>query len=248
MEQRNKMNFLNKIKNVKKYLPAKVILIVILVLLFSVIFLKFFVYLSIPKVDDLFNKGKTTKLYPSKYISQKIIAEEDNLGQIYVAFRGVDYHPKDEFTLEITDEFCQSPVRKVEANFFLRWPSYTPIKFPRIENSAGKTYCVKFMFNPQSKRKRDLPRIYVSTGTEAEGYQYINEGEGRNSDLGVAVYKNERLMIKPAYDHGFLGNIKSLIERMSQYKPWFLKGHYLFVLIFLTIVLTFVVCVGIILL
>ena len=62
--------------------------------------------------------------------------------------------------------------------------------------------------------------------SRSKGNSFTNSGE---ENLGEKkIYKGKTLVMKPAYgSDSFWKNMETLNDRISQYKPWFLKHFYL---------------------
>jgi hypothetical protein len=95
---------------------------------------------------------------------------------------------------------------------------YYHVNFPTIPDSAGQTYCFKTTYFSRFDRGSDLPYLGTSKGKQFAGWSYANEGNNR-------TYENRTLQMRPSYGtESFLGNLSRLNDRISQYKPEFLKG------------------------
>jgi len=118
------------------------------------------------------------------------------------------------------------------------YPGYEKFKFKTIRDSKNKTYCLKFTYIPFGKEQDK--KAYISSYS-AEGYSYINTGKS------IEEQKNRTLKLKPAYENDSTWqNFSELSDRMSQYKPDYLKGIYLktlFTLSFIIIILLVVVII-----
>lgn len=216
---------------------------VLSILFFGLIFWKFFSFLSFSD-QTIFPEENTKKekLYPNSPIIQKISAKENNFDQLNVSLS--DFSPKigDKIILEILDELCQSVLVESKIDIYT-WHSsngFKKFKFKTIPNSQGKTYCLKFTYIPVGVEQDD--RAYISS-FEFEGLSYINTGNKKIS----GEQKNRSLKLRPAYDKGsHWQNLSILTDRMSQYKPIYLKGESLEIILFSSLFLIMVMGVIII--
>jgi hypothetical protein len=135
----------------------------------------------------------------------------------------------DKIILEVADESCEK-VLVASKRDMLNWnsPGYEKFKFPAIADSKDKTYCLKLThflgkFKPKQKS-------YISS-YPLEGSSYINTGKS------IEEQKNRTLKLKPAYGNDpSWQNFSKLLDRMSQYKPDYLKENILIIIFSLSMV------------
>ncbi len=224
---------MNKFQFSKKIPNLKLILLSIFIVGFFWICLSFFSSLAFPHSAPVFLKDGKAKLYPNKPISQKFTATDNGLSQLNFALQNADLSLRDKISLELKDENCEKILAKNEINFFT--PSaqlYDQFKFPRIANSQGKTYCFSITFEPKNEKNGDYPFINISEADEFKGMSYFNAETNK-------TFQNRSLVMKTAYANTNLSsNIQELTDRISQYKPWFLKENNLLFIVFFFIILT----------
>jgi len=222
---------------------SKFILLIFFGAIFCLILVKFLAIISIPEnknivrvmrtfptQDSGYDKTQPATLYPSKPVQQKIAAGQNNLSQINIAFENYPGRLDDKIILSIGDADCR-PLYSKTIGYFSFWidPIYTRFKFPKIADSKDKTYCLQAEFKAQGERINDFPRI--STFRSA-GESYFNS----NDPIGK-TRNNTSLIFKSAYaGENLTDNLNSLLNRISQYKPSFLKGAMLAVVLFLSFI------------
>lgn len=182
---------------------------------------------------DLSGNGEKIEVNPKHPIQQRFKAERNNLSRIRVLF-GRSYN-KDggEVSLKLADESCKNVIRKTSfKRSDIQSEGYYDFKFAKIEDSKNQNLCFIVEFKPQNEKYKKLS-IFLASNTFSDD-QLINTGQNESNET-----KNGALAMRPAYQANNLSeNINELNQRISQYKPWFLKNVYLYVISFLFILLT----------
>jgi hypothetical protein len=226
-------------------LIGKIILLIILVAFADAIFLRFSRSLAFPDVDNKFLEDGEARLHPNRPVSQFFTADRNNLNQVDVAIRNFNQWSKDKIVFNLKDEACDKTIATGEiGRFSPDYTIYTPFAFPAISDSQGKTYCVEVAFatNKENLDENQLPFIVYS---RLKGNVFTNSGEDDEDNPGSArIYSGKTLVMKPAYGSGnFKEDIKILNDRVSQYKPWFLKHDYLYAISISFVILSVVLVV-----
>jgi len=213
----------------------KIIFLSLATIFFFLVFLSLDGRWSFPDTQwDLSGNGEKIEVKPEHPIRQKFEADRNNLSRIRILF-GRSYN-KDGggISLKLADESCQNVLR--EESFkrsAIQSEGYYDFKFAKINDSKDQKFCLLVGFKPQNEKYKKLS-MFLATGTFSEN-QMIDIGQDESSET-----KNGALAMRPAYQgNSLLGNISELNQRISQYKPWFLKNVYLHVVSFLFLLLTF---------
>jgi hypothetical protein len=161
-------------------------------------------------------KGDNIKLRPQKTLTQEFVASHDNLVKIKFLLRIESMDDANTVKMQIADETCSNIIREgfLSPSSFLASNNLVEFKFDKIPDSNGKTFCVKATFETQNPQA-----TYV---------QFFSQ-------------KNDPSMLsmRPAYENdNWKQDISELSQRISQYKPWFLKHFYLDAIAILFIVLS----------
>lgn len=184
------------------------------------IFGSFFANLSFPDSSYTF-PGRThqVKLDPEKPVTQTFIAKENNLNQIKIVLGNSDLEFREKIVFELADATCEKILAQSTYHSYDLSPStYYHFTFPPLTHSFGQTYCFKTTYYSLVNRKGDRPYLGASKGEQFLGWSYTNIGS-------YLIYENRTLQMRPAYGTGsFLGDLGQLNNRLSQYKPEFLKG------------------------
>ncbi len=184
------------------------------------IFGSFFANLSFPDSSYRFlGSTKQAKLDSGKPITQIFTGEENNLNQIKIIIGDLDLQPMEKIVLELAEASCETTLARDTLTFLTPKPHiYYHFNFSPLPDSAGQTYCFKVTYFSPFDRGSDRPYLGASEGEQFAGWSYTNEGNNR-------TYENRTLQMRPSYGSGnFLGDLGRLNDRISQYKPAFLKG------------------------
>jgi len=197
-------------------ISSKKLLLLFAAIMFVAVFWKFFSLLSFPDSSIILQKGKVVKIRPEATLVQKFSASKNYLAKIEVLLRGsgVKYADGDKVAAKIADENCRTVLREGELrDSFLETQNLQEFEFKPIADSAGKDFCFIATFLPKNSNAKSL--------------QFFTMGDEENQPYSIRpVYKNSNI----AQD------LNELSQRISQYKPWFLKHYFLNI-----IVLTFIV-------
>ncbi len=162
-------------------------------------------------------KGTKIKL-PDQGITQKFQASRDGLTQIKILFGNSRVSHGGTLVLKVYSEDCSQLLRtSTLKTHSLKSKRITNLAFPKIDDSQGKTYCLNLHFYPQPKSKH--------------AYLFIEDNhnpENKSLVVGDELMIGKSLAMRPAYlNHHFWTDIQELNQRISQYKPWFLKHYFL---------------------
>ncbi len=187
---------------------------------------------------NLSREGERIKLMPDYPVKQNFEAAQNNLSQIRIAFSRSYNKDGGEIRLKLAKNDCEKII--AEKNILrseIKAEGYYDFKFPAIANSLRENFCLLIEFDPEKEKYKDLS-IFLSEKNEATfGAQLINSFQ--NEEI-----KNRTLSMRPAYQEETLGkNIEKMSQRISQYKPWFLKHFYLETIFWIFLGLTLAVVV-----
>jgi hypothetical protein len=173
----------------------------------------------------LSGNGEKIKIKSGQLIKQEFKAERNNLSRIRILF-GRSYN-KDagKINLKLTDGICENVIRKKSfERSAIQSEGYYDFRFSKIIDSNDKNFCLIIEFKPQKEKYKEL-NIFLSSDPISENKLMI-DGETKNGALAM----------RPAYQtEGFWNNISELNQRISQFKPWFLKNIYLYTVFFVFI-------------
>ena len=189
------------------------IILLFAAILFIAVFWRFESLLYFPDSSILLQKGTPVKLNSESTLTQKFSASKNYLAKIEVLLRGsgVKYKDGDKVATKIADGNCQIILREGELkDSFLETQNLHEFEFEPIVDSAGEEFCFMATFLPKNEGAKSL--------------QFFTMGEEENQPYSIRpVYKNSSIT----------QDLSELNQRISQYKPWFLKHFYLYAIVIL---------------
>lgn len=182
-----------------------------------VIFWAFFAGLSFP--DSHYNflgKDKKVELKDGKPVWEVFTANRDGMDRIKVRINNPPGF-RERILLELADESCTHVIATDTVSMLSPIGIYYRFDFPRIADSQDRKYCFRATFSSPHGTK-DEPSLYANEGVGFPTDGYRNSARDK-------YYPGWALQIRPAYTNGtFFGDIREFTDRLSQYKPEFLKG------------------------
>ncbi len=175
-------------------------------------------------------KGEKIKLDEAG-ATQTFVARRNGLSGVNVLFGGSSIKEGGTLSFAILDEHCKTTLRE-ERRFVrtLNAENSTDFFFSPLPDSDGKAFCFKTNFTPEKGSKKAAVFAIPNTLPNEKLSLSIN-GELR---------PGESLALRPVYRNASLfADIVELNHRISQYKPWFLKGAFLGALIALSVGLSY---------
>lgn len=226
----------------KKITPHifKIVYFILAVLLVFLVFYKFSGKFSFPDTGWSLNKGEKIEIKPDYPIEQVFNASRSNLSKIRILFGKSNLKDGGEIKLILSSENCENPIRQ---DFFNRKDmqpdGYYDFVFPKIEDSKDKIYCLSIDFEPE---KLVYKSFYSFTSDElSPGAKFIFV-----SGTGEKI-EDRSLSMRPAYKNNRLWqDVEELNKRISQYKPWYFKHYYLYLVETFFILLSFLVIVSLV--
>ena len=181
---------------------------------------------SFPDTHWPIEKGEKVKLKTEQMIVQKFVASRDGLMRIKVLFGNSDIGKGGTLEMKIYDETCSTLLRDSKLKVTgLDSGNTEDFKFARIPDSKGKTFCMDLRYD----------------GAKSANLFLENNSLPENKFLSVngQELSGQSIAMRPAYQNASRWqNIRELDQRISQYKPWFLKGPYLLAIVFFFLLFT----------
>ena len=199
----------------KKYLTSKNIFLLALAVITILIFAKFLSLLSFPDSAVVLEKGDLIPLPAKTTLTQSFVANRNNLETIQFLFRTPGPKPANTVSVEIADESCTKILRSGTLSTpFLNSGNLFEFSFAKIPDSIGKRYCLLVTTSTKNLRLFSMPE-----SEQQFGLKNVTTGEN---------FEGKTLSIRGVYVNDNLGqNLRELSQRISQYKPWFLKHYFL---------------------
>lgn len=229
------------------------ILLTILIVGLILIFGSFFKQLNFADNSQQVKKGERVEIIAGDTLKQKFTSEHDGLSNLKILFGNKILRDGHFLKFILADEKCEeSIVEKVLVGEYEFNSKYLyDFNFPKIDDSENKKYClkisleeelewgllrkVKSKFKKNKEREKQKIRLFEQNDSSdnIEKYVIINKSGDKKmeGERGVSFrqsYKNQTVR----------QDFQQLNQRMSQYKPWFLKEGYLAVIAVLVIAFT----------
>lgn len=159
--------------------------------------------------------------------TQTFKSSRDGLSNIQILFGGAQIKEGGKLSIDLLDSDCREKIAEMEQ--FTRSLGSDDVfrfSFPTIWDSKGKLFCLAIRFAPEEDSQEAA--VFTVPNTIPEDAPELSIGGKRYLDRSLAfrpVYKNRTM----------LDNLVELNQRMSQYKPAFLKGTWLAAIAILSI-------------
>ncbi|MFZ1735426.1 MAG: hypothetical protein WAU31_00625 [Candidatus Moraniibacteriota bacterium] len=163
---------------------------------------------------------------------QTFIATRNELSGINILFGGSQTKNGGTLSIALLNASCQEKIIE-QKGFTTSFDTENSFRFsfPPISDSKGKTFCLTTHFAPAKGSKKAA--IFVTTNTLPQ--------EALSLSINGEMRPNESLSFRPVYrNKTLLADFVEINQRISQYKPWFLKGITLAVITILSIGLTLI--------
>lgn len=204
-------------------------------ILFSLIF-GFLRLFGFPDSDWSLQKGERVVLLPGESLSQTFTTGRDGLRRIEILFGKFTLEGEDELMLELRDDTCSQILAQktlVKKSFDSEY-TYNFL-FDAIHDSQNKTYCFMATFTtnrPVAKTK--APRFFIDEEAKQSALYTVTNPSGEKTP-GPGL-----LAIRPGYiNTSLVANGQEFFNRISQYKPFFLKSWFLLGLVTVGSITTF---------
>ena len=173
--------------------------------------------------DGEFTVDGKIELPPHHTLVQKFTARRNNLQRVEIIINTNRMSSKNHLVAKLQDADCENVLREGTLRLNRRdWNDLYEMNFSSIRDSAGQEYCLKITYEatPGSSRK-----IKFSTG-ENPSSSVLDTFDGQ-------TYENRSLAMRPAYKNDrWWQDVRELNQRISQYKPFFLKHYFLYAIAF----------------
>jgi hypothetical protein len=185
-------------------------------------------------------KDEKVSLEAGQALVQKFSASRDNLKQIEILFANSKIGNGAAVKVQIFSENCFELLREKSFQVsFLDSEEVLNFSFRKISDAREKVFCLKLVFEPKDQKKK--AKVYIVENNNPENITLFDTQKNR-------VLPEKSLSMRPGYQaDNWRENIQELNQRISQYKPWFLKHYFLFFIAFAFILLSIVMVVILIL-
>jgi len=205
----------------------KLILPTILAISIIAIGFYFFKNLSFSDTYWNFSVDKTKfSLFHGNKLKQKFTSNKNGLSGMEIRLPGKKYEETQTFYLDMMNEDCSKTLRKSKISFE-KIDSDDPLRFSfeRIEDSENRDFCF-FVYS-------DFREASIYLSKEPVPQTFL-ENVG-----GEKILARYSLLMRPVYkEKSVIKNLEMLSKRISQYKPFFLKHYFLWIIAVLFLILS----------
>ncbi|HBO16841.1 MAG TPA: hypothetical protein DD451_02470 [Candidatus Moranbacteria bacterium] len=174
---------------------------------------------SFPDQNWNLEKGKKIGISSEKNeeVIQKFIASKDNLSRIDIFLGNSKIERGGTLQLELFNKSCEKLLRKDKIRTTrIKSENFFTFTFPKIQKTANEILCIKLSFYDWNSDKNRSAQVFVRDNILPENVFF---------SINQEIIKGKSLSMRPAYqENSWRENIWKLSERISQYKPWFLKN------------------------
>ncbi len=240
-----------KFKNFK----TEYILLSIIAIGLVLIFGSFLGQLNFTDTSQQLERGGRVEIIDGDVVEQRFIAKQNGLNNLRILFGNKKLQEYNSVKFILADGNCQRKISEkvlrgeydFDSNYLYNF------YFPKIKNSKNKEYCLKIKLETEKKWstwRKIKSKIWKNKKIKMQKVRLF-EGIGENNSNKVKHYimKNRSDKIKdegqfpvffqPSYKKkNIWQDFSQLNQRISQYKPWFLKGKYLTIILLLGFIIT----------
>lgn len=167
---------------------------------------------------------KRAELSANGPITQVFQAKENGLEGLQIFMGDTDLGLGERIDFTLSDASCKTVIHQSNRTMF-SLPVTRDIRFtfPALPASIGEAYCLSVEYYPGFLRKKERPYIRVTEDERAKDIFYTDHGKEK-------VYIGRSLQLRPLYapqENSIASRVEALENRLSQYKPVFMKGHML---------------------
>jgi len=223
-----------------KYFSKENVLLASVALIVVFVFQQLAGQWAFPDTNWEVRKDDRASLDAGEFFIQKFAASRNNLKQIEIRFADSKIGEGGEIKLQVYNEACSNLIREKSRNVASLGADETyNFAFEKISESQGKIFCLKLAFEPKDPEKK--ANVYVVSNESRENVSLFDTQKNQ-------ALPGQSLSMRPGYQaDNWRENIEELNQRISQYKPWFLKHYFLYAITFGFILLSIATVVVLIL-
>lgn len=195
------------------------ILLALLGILTSLILFQFAKNIAFPAAQTL-TGDLIQKILPGQTFSQQFITESDSIEAIQVLLRTPGIKTGDTLKAQLADATCATIIREgTLETTFLNADNLYQFSFPRVEQAQGKEFCLTLSFRATKNGSKYLRFFTTPTNDSARLFTDISTHAPLNGEA-LALRTVSR-------NNSLWSDLRELNQRISQYKPWFLKDLFI---------------------
>lgn len=175
--------------------------------------------MSFPDSSTVLDKGEPVKIFSNQSLTQTFVAKRDGLSKIEFLLRTPGPSKGDRVQVTLADETCATSLRNttLEASF-LNSDNLYEATFAPTPDSRDQKYCAVITYQKASTQSKSL-RFFTMANTDETLTFTPASGEPT---------KNQSLSMRLVYNNNSVWqDLRELNQRISQYKPLFLKDAFI---------------------
>lgn len=210
---------------VLKYFFKKQLFLILVTLVVIFVFFQLVSQWAFPDTNWDVQKDSRESLAAGQAFIQKFEASRNNLKQIEIRFADSKIGDGGNIKLQVFNETCLNLIREKSRRVASLGADETyNFSFEKISDSQGEVFCLSLTFEPEDQKKK--ANIYIVKNELRENI-YLFDAQ-KNQEL-----PGQSLSMRPGYQaDNWRENIQEFNQRISQYKPWFLKHYFLYFIAF----------------
>lgn len=175
--------------------------------------------LSFRDSSIVFTKGEPVKILPGETITQTFNPKSGALTKLEFLIRNPEPKPGDRVTVTVTDKTCETTLRETTLKpGYLDSDNLFVARFEPLPTASNGPLCVILNFD-QTQHQSEFLRFFTHESKPASFLDLT---------LAGGLQPERSLALRPVYTYPTLSqNLSELNDRISQYKPWFLKDGFL---------------------
>lgn len=174
--------------------------------------------------ENFLGQKERIELSTKKPVEQVVTARFNHLEQIKLSMGAAPLWVGESLTLQILDSTCQEELRHVRLHMLAlhRQGPFVVFSFPPIIQSADHTYCLRLTYTSPYTKRKERPLVRA-VEVPLSGAESLVTGK-------TEPVTTRSLQVRFGYgDSSAPDRLVTLEERLSQYKPAWIKGGLLFV-------------------
>jgi hypothetical protein len=226
-------------KNIKNF-KIEYILISVLIVGLVLILGSFFKQLNFADNSQQIKKGERVEIVVGDTLEQKFTSEYDGLSNLKILFGNKTLREENSLQIALADKECRKNIIKktIEGKYELDSRYLYDFNFPKIDASKNKEYCLKIelktelqwtflrkiksKFKTEKKQKTQKIRLFEQDSKKDSIKKYVI----KNKSGKIKIQGQSEVVFRQGHKNdNITKDLQQLNQRMSQYKPWFLKGY-----------------------
>jgi hypothetical protein len=214
----------------------------------------FFKKLNFADNSQQVERGQRVEIFAGDTIEQRFVSENNGFSNLKILFGNKTLKEGGSLKIVLFDENCKKSIveKMVVGKYEFDSKYLYDFNFAKIDDSRNKKYCLKMELSTKkewSLLQKIKGRLRPEKKQGLQKLRLFEQIDGRDKSIEGYIIKNKagkikskgkgEIVFRQSYKNStVVKDFQQLNQRMSQYKPWFLKGGYLTAIILFAIILT----------